>query len=229
FAESQIGGMAAALQKESPMKALAILLIAGLPFVERLTRETNSHAATAHGVKQFSEKKYADAQKSFATASGIAPSPARAFNLGTSQIAAGNREAGSSTIAKALADPSLRADALFNRGNSALASNAFDYAIRDYSETLRLRPSDAAAKRNLEIAIRRKQSMQQRQGGDGDSQQNRGPQPQPKPQPSQRQLGDQQPKSDPNVDALLRSVQQQEQEELSRMHQPSRERLHVGW
>jgi tetratricopeptide (TPR) repeat protein len=212
------------------MKALAILLIASLPFVERLTRETNSHAATTHGVKQFAGKKYADAQKSFATASGIAPSPVRAFNLGTSQIAAGNREAGSSTITKALADPSLRADALFNRGNGALASNAFDYAIRDYSETLRLRPSDVAAKRNLEIAIRRKQSMQKQQGGDGGSQPNRGPQPQPKPQPSQQQEGDkQQPKSDPNVDAILRSVQQQEQEELSRMHQPSRERLHVGW
>ena len=211
------------------MRVLAILLIAGLPFVERLTRATNSHMATARGVKQFSGKKYADAQKSFATASGIAASPVRAFNLGTSQIAAGDHEAGSSTIAKALADPSLRPDALFNRGNSALAANAFDYAIRDYSETLRLRPSDGAAKRNLEIAISRKQAMQRKQGGDGGTQQNRGPRPQPKPQPSQQQGGNQQPKSDPNVDALLRSVQQQEQEELLRMHQPSRERLHVGW
>src|SRR4051812_25245446 len=115
----------------APMKTIAILLIAGLPFVQRLTRETNSHAATSRGVKQFAEKKYAEAQKSFATSSAVAPTPARSFNLGTSQIAAGNREAGSSTIAKALADPALRADALFNRGNSALAANAFDYAIRD--------------------------------------------------------------------------------------------------
>ena len=211
------------------MKTLAILLIAGLPIVQRLTRETNSHAATSRGVKQFAEKKYAEAQKSFATASSIAPTPARAFNLGTSQIASGNREAGSSTIAKALADPTLRADALFNRGNSALAANAFDYAIRDYSQTLRLRPADAAAKRNLEIALRRKQAMQKQQGAGGGSQQNRGPQPQQKPQPSPQQGGEQQPKSDPNVEGLLRSVQQQEQEELARMHRPSRERLHVGW
>jgi tetratricopeptide (TPR) repeat protein len=211
------------------MKTIAILLVAGLPFVERFTRETNSHAAAANGVKQFAAKKYADAQKSFATANTIASTSTRSFNLGTSQIAAGNREAGSSTIAKALSDPALRPDALFNRGNSALAANAFDYAIRDYSETLRLRPSDAAAKRNLEIALRRKQSMQKQQGGSGGAQPNQGQQPQPKPGPSQQQGREQQPKNDPSSEALLRSVQQQEQEELTRMHRPSRERLHVGW
>lgn len=204
------------------------LLVLGLDLA-RVWRETNSHAATARGVKQFATKKYAEAQKSFATATTIASNPTRAFNLGTSQIAAGNREAGSSTIAKALTDPSLRADALFNRGNSALSANAYDYAIRDYSQTLRLRPSDAAAKRNLEIALRRKQAMQKQQGGGSGSQQDRGPEPKQKPQPSPQQGGPQQPKSDPNADGLLRSVQQQEQEELARMHRPSRERLHVGW
>lgn len=212
------------------MRTIAILLVAGLPFVQLLTRETNSHAATSRGVKQFGEKKYAEAQKSFATSSAIASSPARSFNLGTSQIASGNREIGSATITKALADPALRADAHFNRGNSALSANAFDYAIRDYSETLRLNPSDAAAKRNLEIAIRRKQEMQKKQqDGSNGPQQNRGPQLQPKPQQPQKQNGDQQPKGDPSSDALLRSVQQQEQEELARMHKPSRERLHIGW
>jgi len=133
---------------------IVALLVFGLDLA-RLWRETNSHVTTARGVKQFSEKKYADAQTSFARSSTFAGTPARAFNLGTSQIAAGNREVGSSTIARALADPSLRADALFNRGNGALASNSFDDAIRDFRETLRLQPYDAAAKRNLEIALRR--------------------------------------------------------------------------
>jgi len=211
------------------MKFTAILLLIAIPFLDRFARDTNSHAATARGVTQFEQKKYADAQRSFATASSIAPTPVRSFNLGTSQIAIGNREAGSSTIAKALADPSLRADALFNRGNSALSANAFDYAIRDYTDALRIRPSDVAAKRNLEIALRRKDAMQKQQGGGSGSQQDRGPQPKQKPQPSPQPGGTQQPKNDPNVDGLLRSVQQQEQEELARMHRPSRERLHVGW
>jgi len=207
---------------------IVALLLFGLD-LSRFWRETNSHAASARGVKQFAAKKYDDAQKAFATSSAIASSPTRSFNLGTSQIAAGNREVGSTTIAKALADPSLRADALFNRGNSALSSNAFDYAIRDYTQSLRLRPFDAAAKRNLEIAIRRKQAMRKQQDAGNGSQQNHGPQPQPKPQPSPQAGGDQKMKSDPNADALLRSVQQQEQEELARMHRPARERLHVGW
>lgn len=189
--------------------------------------ETNSHAATAHGVKSFAQKKYSDAVKEFAAANAIRPSPQRAFNFGTAQVAAGNREQGSSILSKAMNDPHLRADALFNRGNSALASNAFDYAIRDYADVLRLRPHDAAAKRNLEIALTRKSSMQRRSGA-------RSPQPgtsprqQPNAQP-QAAPDDRQQKRDGDVEALLRSVQQQEQEELTRMHRGRGERLHVGW
>src|SRR5207253_1214145 len=120
-----------------------------------------------------------------------------------------------------------------NRGNSALAAKAFDYAIRDYVDTLKLRPSDANAKRNLEIALQRqqqqeeqqkKQQQQQQQGG-GKQQQ---PQ-QPQPKPGQGNKDEQKPKSDPNVEALLRSVQQQEREELARMNRPRPERLRVGW
>jgi len=70
------------------VRPFAIVLIAVTPFLQRFTRETNSHAATARGVKQYAAKKYAEAQQSFATSSSISSTPARAFNLGTSQIAA---------------------------------------------------------------------------------------------------------------------------------------------
>jgi tetratricopeptide (TPR) repeat protein len=158
----------------------------------------------------------------------IAPSPQRAFNLGTAQIASGNREQGSSTLARAMEDLRLRADALFNRGNSALAANAFDYAIHDYVEALKLQPGDAGAKRNLEIALVKKRSMQRQSSGSRQNQQGSSPRQQPRnpEQPSQdpKQRSDQE-----NVDALLRSVQQQEQEELLRMHRAKPEKLHVGW
>jgi len=197
---------------------IVALLISWLTF----WRDTNSHAATARGTKAFTGKKYPAAVDSFRKAHTIAPTPARAFNLGTAEIAAGNREAGSSTLAAAMKAPALRADALFNRGNAALAANAYDYAIRDYTDALKLRPADPAAKRNLEIALR-KRSLQQESGGGGagnDSQQ------QPKAKPRTQE---EQPKSDPNTEALLRSVQQQEQEELSRMNKPARRKAHVGW
>jgi len=186
--------------------------------------DTNSHAAAARGAKAYAAKQYPAAADSFRKAHSIAPTPARAFNLGTAEIAAGNREAGSSTISAAMRDPSLRADALFNRGNAALSSNAYDYAIRDYTDALKLRPSDAATKRNLEIALRKRDAEQRANNGagGGDNKQKQ----QPKPQPDTRQ---EQPQSDPNTEALLRSVQQQEQEELSKMNRPARRKAHVGW
>jgi tetratricopeptide (TPR) repeat protein len=203
---------------------IAVLLLAWN--IAQLWRDTNSHAANAHGMKTFAQKKYPDAVKDFATANAIAPSAKRAFNLGTAQVAAGNREQGSSTLAKAMSDGHLRADALFNRGNSALASNAYTYAIRDYADALRVRPSDAAAKRNLEIALARKSMLQR--NSPGSRQPRAGPSPQPQPQNTEAAPNDKQ-KPDSNVEALLRSVQQQEEEELSRMHRARGEKLHVGW
>src|SRR5436190_6169583 len=193
-----------------------------------LWRETNSHSANARGVKAFTSKKYDQSVKAFRDAETISPSTQREFNLGTAQIAAGNREQGSATLAKAMSDARLRADSLFNRGTSALASNAYDSAIRDFTSVLKLEPSDGAAKRNLEIALVRKMQQQQQQQS-GSRQQQKGASPQPQPQQAQPAPDQQQQKGDANAEALLRSVQQQEQEELKRMHRARGEKLHVGW
>ena len=187
-------------------------------------RDTNSHAATARGVKAFTEKKYRLAADSFRKANAIQPSAARAFNLGTAEVAGGNREAGSATLGAAMREPSLRADALFNRGNAALAANAYDYAVRDYTDALKIRPSDPAAKRNLEIALR-KRAMQQKSGGGGGG----GNTMQPPQQKSRLEAREEEPKGDANAEALLRSVQQQEQEELQRMNRPAKRKGHIGW
>jgi len=217
---------------ERVVKAAIVLLAAVslAPYVDRALRETNSHAATVRGTKQYQQKQYAAASKSFGAARAAAPSPIRAFNLGTAQIAAGDRENGSATLSSAMADRSVRPLALFNRGNGALASNAYDSAIRDYTESLRLAPNYAPAKRNLEIALARKQSEQQAQNGrdrnpqGAQQQQQRGPK---TPGPGQEK--DQQMRGDTDADALLRSVQQQEQEELRRMRAQRRIGKRVGW
>jgi len=209
---------------------IVIMLVLGISLSDlwqRMTRDTSSHAANVRGSQQYEQKKYAEATASFDKARKIAPTPQNAFNVGTSQIADGKREEGSSMMEKALADPKLRADALYNRGNSALAANAYDYAIRDYIEALRLRPNDKQAKRNLEIAIARKHNAEQRPSSGAKNNPQSGQQ-SPQPAPSQGQQKSQ-PKSDANVEALLRSVQQQEQEELQRMHQPRSGDVPVGW
>jgi tetratricopeptide (TPR) repeat protein len=178
-------------------------------------------------VKEFQAKQYTAAASSLRRANDIAPTSAHAFNLGTAQIAAGRREEGSATLARAMSDPKLRADALYNRGTSALVAGAYDYAIRDLTESLRIRANHLPSKRNLEIALAKKREQQKQRGGNQQSPSG-GKQPdkkQPTPAPGE----DRKEKGDPTVEALLRSVQQQEQEELRRMHRASPEKLHVGW
>ncbi|MGZ5494530.1 MAG: hypothetical protein ACXW3E_14855 [Thermoanaerobaculia bacterium] len=208
---------------------VSLLVLSPAALWQRVGRETNSHAAAQRGTTQYSRQKYEDSARSFARADKLAPSAKSAFNLGTSQIAAGRTTAGSATLARAMADPSLRADSLYNRGNSALASKAFEYAIRDYVEALKLRPHDAQAKRNLEIALDRLQQTKQQAGGKQGQQQ---------PSPSQQQQSQkapsagqkqQQQQQQGDTEALLRSVQQQEQEELQRMKRARGETTRVGW
>lgn len=200
--------------------AIAILAISIASFL----RESNSHAAADRGEKAYAGSKYAAAMDAYAEAQKLAPSPRGAYNLGTSQIAAGDRERGSATLSEAMKDPALRADALFNRGNSALAAKAFDHAVADFTEALRLRPSDAAAKRNLEIALVRQQQAQ-RSGASGE--QNESPN-KPDDKEQQKQQAPQPKQGDIDLEALLRSVQQQEQEELRRMKARAGE-AKVGW
>jgi Ca-activated chloride channel homolog len=204
------------------MKTMIVIIAVSLaPYL----RESNSHAAAARGAKAYATSKYAAAVDAYSQAQKLKPSARGAFNLGTSQIAAGNRELGSATLSEALKDPALRADALFNRGNSALAAKAFEQAAADYKEALKLRPNDAAAKRNLEIALVR-QRQQQRSGESGKENKNQNAE---NDRRQQQQSQAPQPKpGDIDLDALLRSVQQQEQEELRRMKARAGE-AKVGW
>lgn len=185
-------------------------------------RETNSEAASRRGVKAFERNENTEAAAALQRAHQIAPSPRTAFNLGTAWIAAGERARGSSMLEEAIRHGELRPDALFNRGNSALAAGAFDHAIRDYSDALRANPAHAGAKRNLEIALARRDSVRQEQSAGSKGQQEQSPK-----EPSAQQ-GQRPKQGDLDLEALLRSVQQQEEEELRRMKgraAPGR----VGW
>jgi tetratricopeptide (TPR) repeat protein len=186
----------------------------------------NSQTATKGGIEEYTQRRYGAATQSFAKANAYAQSPTTLYNLGTAEIAAGKREEGSAALTAAMQDSSLRADALYNRGNSALAANSYDYAIRDYVEALKIRPSDLAAKRNLEIALNRKMQAQQSQSGKQNNPQGSNPQQQRKNQQQQQQRPSQR---DANADALLRAVQQQEQEELERMKRLRAQKGRVGW
>lgn len=202
------------------MRSVAALLV-----LASLLGEVGSRIASARGADAFEKKEYTEAVTQFRRANELAPSPQNAFNLGTAQIAAGQREQGSATLAAAMKDPALRADALYNRGNSALAAKALDHAIRDYADALRANPRHAAAKRNLEIALQRQQQQQRSSSASQRNQQGQGQSRQPQQTPAQ---GRQQPKGQLDPEALLRSVQQQESDELRRMKGQAGE-ARVGW
>jgi len=204
------------------MRTVALLLIS-LTF----WRETSSRAASERGMQAYGKKEYAQAAQAFARAHELAPTPQSAFNLGTARIAAGDREQGSAALEQAIQDPALRADAYFNRGNSALASKALDHAVRDYVEALKANPNHAAAKRNLEIALHKREQERRNASASAEKQQQQGQQPQPRPQAAG---GQQQPKpGQVDHDALLRSVQQQELDELRRMRGKAAGEGRVGW
>ncbi len=205
------------------MRALLVIALAGLS-LPAWWRDSNSHAASRRGAAAYEAQQYAASADAYGDAQAIAPSASNAFNLGTSQIAAGQRERGSATLAEAMKDPALRADALFNRGNSALAAKAFDHAVRDYIDALRAQPNHLAAKRNLEIALARREATR-RPDPSGDRDQQGQSQQQQQPSPTEGKRPDE---GDLDLDALLRSVQQQEQEELRRMKGKVSD-ARVGW
>lgn len=190
------------------------------PWLSEWWRDTNSHAANARGVREWANNEYAAAAAAFAKAGGSATA---AFNLGTAEIAAGDHREGAADLKAAVKDPQLRADALFNRGNAALAAKDLDRAVADYVQALRSNPAHTAAKRNLEIALRRSAAERaasgQRRSQEGQQQ---GEQQQRSPNEGQQQAGTM------DLEALLRSVRQQEQEELRRMKGTAGEG-HVGW
>ena len=213
------------------MRAAVVLMLALSPAAiwQKVWRDTNSHAAAAHGAQQYSAKNYDGATKSFASADRLAPSPKNAFNLGTSQVAAGRTTEGSAALTRAMKDPALREESLFNRGNSALTSKAYEYAIRDYTEALKLRPDEAGAKRNLEIAIEKLNQMRRSAGGRQQQQQSPSPQQQQQQQKAPSEGGKEEEQQQGDTESLLRSVQQQEQEELQRMKRARADSTRVGW
>jgi len=191
-------------------------------------RDTNSSAEVRRGIEAYRSERHDDAVRAFESASKLRATPVTSFDLGTARIAAGQFQEGARDLTDAAKEPAVAADALYNRGNGALGANALDQAIQDYVQALKLRPTDRDAKRNLEIALLRKQASRQSQ-----------PQRQSKQEPQPQQPQEQQPQPSPGeerekeqetrAEDLLRSVEQQEREELTRMRRARSAAQRIGW
>lgn len=215
--------------------ALAAAALSGLPdSLGPVGKKSNSASSSQRGREAFVEQRFEDAVREFGVAADMRPGPAASFNLGTARIAAGDVAGGLESLAPALEDAELATDVRYNAGWAALGAGDFDNAIRAYEQVLRERPGDANAKRNLEIALRKREQQQPQQQPQPGGQ---NPDAQPKQQPDDgEQPGDQPPpESGPgqqppasDAESILRSVEQQEKEELERMRKSRRGRK-VDW
>ena len=222
---------------------LSLLILAAAPMP--LLRQSNSEKLTREGIAAFEEKQNSAAARLFASAAEIAASSRAWFNLGTALVETGEPEPGAAALAKASEEGgAVAADAFFNRGNLALGAERLEEAIEMYSESLRLEPSMADAKRNLEIALRKKEEQEKQQQEQQDQEQQEGegeqqPQPQPESGEEPPEGEDSPPPNDPggeesseemSPEEILRSIAQQEREELSRMRRGKTEgQRPVGW
>jgi tetratricopeptide (TPR) repeat protein len=201
---------------------LSLALVAIPPALQAWLRSSNSRASTERGILQFEKKKNAEATSSFATAEQIDHGAIARYNLGTARVASGEGSRAAGDFSDAIKDDTLAADAFYNRGSAALQSQSWDDAIRDFSDVLRKNPVDADAKRNLEIALRRKQQDEQRRRQQQQQQQQKNQGSDKEQQkPKAGDEGEKQPDGDVDLESLLRSVSQQEREELSRMRRSS--------
>ncbi|MGZ5748241.1 MAG: VWA domain-containing protein, partial [Caldimonas sp.] len=117
-------------------------------------------------------------------------------------------------------DPSVKADAYYNMGNSLLKQERFKDALDAYKHTLGLRPDDRRAKWNLELALRKMQEQKQKQQQQQQQQQSQNQQKQDdKQQQQQQSQQDQQKQDEQQKQEQQKQEEQQKQAEQQKQEQ----------
>jgi tetratricopeptide (TPR) repeat protein len=214
------------------MKALAMAAMLAISFGSFFAAE-NSRAAMRRAQSAWQQKDYPAADAAFEQVGRRNDTPLTRFNRGTAAVAADDHLRGARLLREVEAEPQLSADASFNLGNSFLKRKSVEQAIDAYKRALRTNPRHASAKRNLEIAMRRREEQAREGGGKGEQPQNQnggeGKNPQQGEEAGERAEGAGEPKGKMSAEELLRAVAQQEREELQRMRRSRAPRRGVGW
>ncbi len=206
------------------MKVAGFVLMAGAIGAASLFDATNREAATRKAAAAFERGEYQSAVTALKDVRSD-DSIAR-FNRGTAAIAAGDKAGGARDLSKLGPSDPLAAKAAYNLGTSALEADDYAAAVRQLENSLRLDPRSMAAKRNLELAIRKKQEQEKSspkpQKSPGSPESKPGAKPADGGRPSGRA-----PMND--IERLLSAVQQQEKEELRRMQKRTTRPVAIGW
>ncbi|HET6279060.1 MAG TPA: tetratricopeptide repeat protein [Candidatus Polarisedimenticolia bacterium] len=175
----------------------AVLLAGGAPLLADSAAGRNND-----GNRLYENERYDEALKMYVEAQALDPeAPELHYNIGNVLFRKGEYDKAAEEYVRAQAaeDPHLAQAATYNRGNALLQQGQLKEAVNSYIQALRAQPSDADAKRNLELALRllqeqqQQQQQQQQQGKEGeDDEQRDGEQP-PPPADQQQEQQDEQP------------------------------------
>ncbi|MFH0921872.1 MAG: tetratricopeptide repeat protein [Fibrobacterota bacterium] len=116
------------------------------------------------GNKLYKKGKYAEAAAEYRKAEVAAPeNKAVSYNLGNALYKTGDYDQALKSYERAQnpGNPGLKKKLLFNRGNAQYRKQDLEGAVKSYKEVLKLAPSDAAAKFNLQMALQKLEQKQQ--------------------------------------------------------------------
>lgn len=109
-----------------------------------------SHSQLRAGEQHYDDKNFPKAETAYGEASG---DPVAQYNAGNAAFQQGKYDIAADWFRKAAAAPSaIRADAFYNLGNALMLLGKYREAVDAYERSLRLRPNQPDAKKNLQIA-----------------------------------------------------------------------------
>ena len=165
------------------------------------------------GNRLYDQKKLDEALKQYTDAQASRPgSPELHYNIGNVLYRKGQLDKAVEEYLRAQAakDPRLAQAATFNRGNALLKQGRLQDAVNAYVQSLRARPDDRDAKRNLELALRLLKEQQKKQSQEPQPKDDPSKKPQESPQSASQQQGDRKPPAQ-------KSPSQMSQEEARRI------------
>ena len=177
------------------------------------------------GNKLYNQKQYDEALRMYTDAQASRPDAAELhYNIGNVLFRKKEYDKAVEEYMRAQAAPDrgLSQAATFNRGNALLMQGKPEEAIQAYVQSLRARPDDADAKRNLELALRllqEKKKKQQQQPQQNKDQKNQPPQQSPQQEgagdktPPQKRPGEM---TEQEARQVLQALQQEEKEGIKK-------------